>query len=56
MEQKRHLHEYVWMTPPGGGAPEQITTEGEEIGRRMFQGWSQCEPPAVQPKPQSVKE
>jgi hypothetical protein len=47
---KTYLHDYVWMVPPDGGAPEKVTTavdeEGSEIARKMFKGWVQCEPPA----------
>jgi hypothetical protein len=43
----RHLHEYVWMVPPGGGDAEKVSTKGDEISTKMFQGWRQCDPPAA---------
>ena len=38
----------VYMRPPDGGAPEKVTAE--EIGKRMWNGWVQCDPPAAAEK------
>jgi hypothetical protein len=45
MEPQKHLVDYVWMTPPGGGVLQQKYPI-EEIATNMWQGWTQCAPPA----------
>lgn len=47
----------LWMQPPGGGEPEhKQVADTQELGRLLFQGWTQClaptEPtaPAAQPE------
>jgi hypothetical protein len=45
MESQKHLVDYVWMIPPGGaGAPVKVPIE--ETATNMWQGWTQCAPPA----------
>ena len=43
----RYLHDYIFMAPPGSGTPERVPNDSELIGRRMFQGWEQVDPPAA---------
>jgi hypothetical protein len=43
----QYLHDYVWMKPSDGGAPVRVSTEGDEISQKMWQGWAQCDPPTT---------
>jgi hypothetical protein len=48
MEPQKHLVDYVWMTPPGGGDPAKVSIDN--IATNMWQGWKQVAAPPAEPK------
>lgn len=44
---EQHLIDYVWMALPGG-QPIKIITAGDEVSRRMFEGYRQIDPPKAE--------
>lgn len=42
----KHLVDWVWMQPAGGGEPKKVSTKGDAISKAMWQGYSQVDSPA----------